>query len=173
MTVAQTHRGETRISEREIGRAGQPAMSANDLLDDDHKRVLQLFNEYENVKADITPADRHLLARMICRELKMHARLEEEIYYPRVRAKSDAEDVIDKATAEHAQAKKLIRAIENASTQGASFDRKVKALEYEVRAHISAERGQLFDIAEIAGCNTAEMARELAARKRELEREIH
>jgi hypothetical protein len=44
--MARTYRGDANLTARELGRAGQPGMSAHDLLDDDHNRVLQLFNDY-------------------------------------------------------------------------------------------------------------------------------
>jgi len=171
--MAQTYRGGTDTREREIGRAGQPGMSANDLLDDDHNRVLQLLNEYENVKSDASPEEKRRLARTVCRELNIHTRIEEEIYYPRVRAKSDAEDLVDVAVTEHAHVRELIKEIEGASTHDKAFDGRMKTLGDEVRHHIHEERSRLFPIAEIADCNTAEMARELAARKQELAEELH
>lgn len=171
--MAQTNRGDTKPLERELGRAGQPGITATDLLDDDHNRVLQMFNQYENTKSDASPEEKRQLARTICRELKIHTRIEEEIWYPQLRSRADVDDRVDEALAEHDRAKELIKEIEAASTHDAEFDYWIKALDDEVRHHIHEERDGLFDVAEIADCNTAEMARALLARKRELESEIH
>lgn len=171
--MAQTYRGDTKPLERELGRAGQPGMSATDLLDDDHNRVLQLLNEYKNTRPNASPEEKRQLARALCRELKIHTRIEEEIWYPQLRSRAGVDDRVDEAFADHGRAKELIKEIEGASTHDAEFDHWIKALDDEVRHHIHEERDGLFDVAEIADCNTAEMARALLARKRELESEIH
>lgn len=167
--MAQTNRGNEHPVAREIGRAGTPGMTANDLLDDDHNRVLQMFNEYSS---DATPEEKHRIAQMICRELKIHARIEEEIYYPRVRSKSGAESMLDKAAGDHERADELIRKLENASTHDRSIDSNIQALADLVRQHIHYERDKLFELAGIADCDTPEMARQLLARKKELEQEM-
>lgn len=172
--MAQTYRGENNPVEREIGRAGmQPGMSANELLDDDHNRVLQMFNEYENAGTNASAEEKRRLARAICRELEIHTRIEEEIYYPLLRSRSNAEDLVDDAFDDHARMKELIKNVEGASTHSEALDRDIKALGDEVRDHIHEERERLFGIAEIADCNTARMARELIARKKELIEERH
>lgn len=168
--MAQINRGDEHPVAREIGRAGIPGMSANDLLDDDHNRVLQMFNEYSS---EATPEEKRRIARMICRELKIHTRIEEEIYYPRVRSKSGAHDMLDKALTDHDHTDELIREIENASTHDETIDRKVRALDDEIRRHIHYERDRLFELAGIADCDTPEMARQLLARKKELEQELN
>ena len=167
--MAQTDRGDTNPLESELGRAGRPGMTATDLLDDDHNRVLQLLNEYENTKADASPARKRELARTICRELEVHTRIEEEIWYPQLRSRAHVDDRIRNALAEHGRTKELIKEIEVASTHDAEFDYWIKALDDEVRHHIHEERDGLFEVAEIADCNTPEMAKALLARKRELE----
>lgn len=170
--MAQTDRGEKHPVAREIGPAGRGGMTANNLLDDDHNRVLQMFNEYRNNR-NASPDEKRRLARMICKELRIHTRIEEEIYYPRLRSRSDAEDLVDEATEDHARMKDLIREVENASTHDDSIDRSVQALDDDVRQHIHEERDRLFEIAQFADCDTPEMARELLARKKELEKELH
>ncbi|HEX6928260.1 MAG TPA: hemerythrin domain-containing protein, partial [Gammaproteobacteria bacterium] len=143
--MAQTYRGDGDIVGRELGRAGQPLMSAHDLLDDDHNRVLQLFNEYANVKSTAGAAEKSRIAREICRELKIHTAIEEEIYYPEVREKADIDDRVTAAENAHEYTKALIQDVEHASTVDAGFDEKVRLLDDAVRLHISEERDDLFD----------------------------
>lgn len=168
--MAQTNRGDEHPVAREIGRAGIPGMTANDLLDDEHNRVLQMFNEY---RSDATPGEKFRIARMICRELKIHARIEEEIWYPRVRSKSGANDMLDKAATDHARVDELIKEIESASTHDEAMDRRMTALGDATREHIHYERDRLFELAGIADCDTPEMARQLLARRKELEQETN
>lgn len=170
--MAQTYRGETHLTSRELGRAGQPSLSAHDLLDDDHNRVLQLFNEYATVRFTASSAEKWKIAREIVRELKIHTAIEEEIYYPYVREKTDIDDRVDLAEAEHEAAKELIAQIETASTQDETFDEKVRELDDAIRLHISDERDAMFDTVESLGLNTPELARRLYARKLELAEEL-
>lgn len=171
--MAQTYRGDENITGRELGPAGMPQMTAHDLLDDDHNRVLQLFNDYENVKSTASTAEKHRIAREICRELKIHATIEEEIYYPRVIEKADIDDRVEAAKEDHDRVAEMIKDIEGASTEDEHFDELIAALDIEVREHISEERNNLFDAAEVMGINTAEIARRLYNRKQELMREVH
>ena len=53
------------------------------------------------------------LVRQICTELKVHAQIEEEIYYPAIRGKVE-EDALDEAYVEHDSAKLLINELEAA-----------------------------------------------------------
>ena len=54
------------------------------LLAADHRKVEDLFASFE--KASGTAA-KEKLVRQICTELKVHAQIEEEIYYPAIRGK--------------------------------------------------------------------------------------
>src|SRR5690606_30349714 len=125
-----------------------------------------------NTRTTASPADKSRIAHAICRELKIHAAIEEEIYYPRVREKADIDDRVSMAEDEHLHMKELIRDIESASTADAGFDAKMKELDDAVRLHISEERDAMFDTAEVMGINTPEMARQLHARRQELQQEF-
>lgn len=171
--MAQTHRGESESPARKVAKVGESGQTANELLDDDHNRVLQMFDEYEKIKSDGSVERKRQLAREICDELKVHTQIEEEIYYPRVRSKSGADSLLDEALVEHQSAKELIRDIEMESTSSHMFDAKLKVLGEYVRHHIREERHELFAEADKADCNTPEMARELAERKQEIKRRLH
>lgn len=171
--MSQTYRGDERITGREIGRAGQQAgMSPNMLLDDDHNRVLQLFDQYDNHRSTASPADKNRVAREILRELKIHTVLEEEIYYPRMREKADIDDRIAAMENDHEAISQLIKDVESASSQDDELDERMIALGKAVRDHISEERDGLFDVAEVMGINTPEIARRLHDRKQELLQEM-
>ena len=171
--MAQIHRGQSESPARKVAKVGESGQTANELLDDDHNRVLQMFDEYEKIKSDGSVNRKRELAREICRELKVHTQIEEEIYYPRVRSKSGADSLLDEALVEHQSAKELIKEIETESTSGHMFDAKIKVLGEYIRHHIREERHELFSVAERANCNTAEIARQLEQRKEELQRQLH
>src|SRR4051812_37361173 len=66
--------------------AGQ---SAIDALKQDHRRVEGLFAEFETATEGQRKQE---LVAMICAELNIHTRLEEEIFYPACREAIDDED---------------------------------------------------------------------------------
>ncbi len=67
------------------------------LLAADHREVEQLFEKFEKANGAST---KEKIVRQICTELKVHAMIEEEIYYPAIRGKVD-EDDLDEAYVEH------------------------------------------------------------------------
>jgi len=83
------------------------AKDAVALLTADHDKVKQLFREYEHCDASHQgmKAD---LAHQICLELTVHTNIEEEIFYPAVRAETGDEQMVDEALQEHAEAKEMI-----------------------------------------------------------------
>src|SRR5664280_2475846 len=67
-------------------KAAVPFENAVDLLDADHKAVKQMFIDYSALCEDPAPAEaRRALAEKICQALTVHAKIEEEIFYPAVR----------------------------------------------------------------------------------------
>ena len=110
------------------------------LLKRDHKLVDELCNEFQQA------ADQQLdpLARRICKLLRIHAQIEEEIFYPAARRAVPDNALIDNAEREHAQAKATIARIESMTSDDATFKTAVAELAQEVRAHVAEEEGTLF-----------------------------
>jgi hemerythrin-like domain-containing protein len=154
-------------------RAGKDAC---DLLDTDHKNVMKMFKEYEELTSSRArgAAQKKIdCARRICMELTVHTQLEEEIFYPAVRAVVKDADMLDEATVEHQSAKELIAQLEEATEADDMFDAKVKVLGEYVNHHIKEERGEIFPKARSARkLDLVAMVGELQARKEELMAEM-
>ena len=137
------------------------------LLAGDHRKVEDLFAQFE--KATGTSA-KEKLVRQICTELKVHAQIEEEIYYPAIRGKVD-EDALDEAYVEHDSAKLLINELEAAEPDEAYYDAKVKVLSELIEHHVKEEekeRDNLFQQTRAADIDLEALGAQLAARKAEL-----
>lgn len=109
------------------------------MLKVDHQVVKALFEEYQQlgVKAYKTKKD---IAERICLVLRIHAMIEEEIFYPEVETGlKDAQEVVE-ALVEHTCAKTLIAEIESISPEDDLFDAKVKVLSEQIEHHV--ERGR-------------------------------
>lgn len=156
--------------------ASRAGKDACDLLDADHKNVMRMFKEYEeltNSRARSAAQKKMDLAREICMQLTMHTQVEEEIFYPAVRAAIKDTDLLDQATVEHQSAKELIAQLEAAGEADDMFDAKVKVLGEYVNLHIKEERGEIFPKARAARkLDLVAMRAELGARKEELVAEM-
>jgi hemerythrin superfamily protein len=120
---------------------------ACNLLDADHKKVAKLFKDYDALgdsksKSNVTKKSE--LAMQICRELTVHATLEEEIFYPAVRAAVKDDDMMNEAEIEHSTAKNLIAQIEASDASDDRFDAKVTVLHEYIEHHVKEEREEMF-----------------------------
>ena len=145
---------------------------ACDLLDADHKAVKKLFNAYEELagsRARSAAGKKLDLARQICRELTVHAQIEEEIFYPALRAALKDTAVVAEAEVEHQGAKDLIAQIEAADETDEMFDAKVKVLGENIDHHVKDERTDMFPKARAARkLDLIALRDALQARKEEL-----
>ena len=143
---------------------------ALELLEEDHRKVEELFDEYDEMEGD--NKRRGELADEICRELTVHAQIEEEIFYPRARAATKDDELIDEAIVEHGSVKHLIEEIEEMEPGEDLFDARIRVLEEMVKRHIQEEEEELFPELTSAGMDVEAVGQELARRKQELMAEI-
>ncbi len=106
------------------------------LLTEDHRRVEQLFQQFDQ-SGD--PA----VALEICFQLTVHATVEEEMLYGLYSAKVDNAGAAE-AREEHQQAKDLILALEGMDPDGDEFKATMTQLKEAVQHHVSEEEGVMF-----------------------------
>jgi hypothetical protein len=138
--------------------------SATTQLQADHAHVLTAFQQFE----PDTPADtKQVLANMVCRALDIHARLEEEIFYPAVRAIDSA--IVDKNAAEHDEMRRFMIALRALDPASPYFDRTFLDLRRTVMHHVADEETLLFPEAErLLGESLHELGAAMARRRLEL-----
>ena len=140
--------------------------NAFELLEQDHREVEEWFDEYDEVKADDKKRE---LAEKICMALKVHAQIEEEIFYPQAREVTSDNDLIDEAVVEHATVKNnLIGEIEAMEVGEELYDAKLRVLGEMVKHHIREEEEELFPELEAAQMDLDAVGKEIAERKEEL-----
>lgn len=143
-----------------------------DLLDADHRAVKKMFKEYETLtesRSRTAARQRLELARTICRELTVHAQVEEEIFYPALRQAIKETDLLAEAEVEHGTAKDLIAQIEAAEEVSEAFDAQVKVLGEYIDHHVKEERNEIFPKARAARkLDLVAMRDQVEARKAEL-----
>ncbi len=150
---------------RAAARKAGPPGDAIALLKADHAEVKGWFEDYEDLEDDAAKA---ALSAKICKALKVHAKIEEEIFYPAARAATGDKPLLDEAMVEHAAAKDLIAQIEAMKVGDDLYDAKVKVLGEQIVHHVKEEEGELFPESRHAKMDLAALGARLAARKKEL-----
>jgi hemerythrin superfamily protein len=150
-----------------------PFEDAIDLLDADHKLVKQQFIDYQAMCEDGAPAEmKQELAEKICAELTVHAQIEEEVFYPKVREAIRDDKLMDEALLEHAQAKDEIAQIQGMSADDDGYDEKVQELGKAITHHVMEEREQIFLKARYSKVDLRGMVPQLYERRQQLKAEV-
>lgn len=135
------------------------------MLKADHKLVSGLFDEFEKTRSD---ARKTSIVAKICKELKVHAQIEEEIFYPAVKAALKDKELVPEATVEHASVKDLIAAVEGKAPYGEMYDATVKVMAEFVKHHVKEEEKEMFPKARKSKLDMQALGTRMAARKEEL-----
>jgi hemerythrin superfamily protein len=142
-------------------------VDAIDMLKQDHDKVERSLKEFERMdRHDVEACQR--LIQAVCEELKLHGTLEEEVFYPAVRAAIDDEDLMNEAAVEHETARMLIDQLENMGVDDPNYFATFTVLGEYVRHHVKEEQGEMFPAAKKARIDLAALGARLRARKEEL-----
>ena len=145
--------------------ANSKPQEATALLRADHKRVSDLFEQYEKSRSVTKKMD---LVSTICTELGVHTRIEEEIFYPAVKAALKDKELVPEATVEHASVKDLIAQVKGVTPDGEMFDAKIKVMAEFVKHHVKEEQNEMFPKAKKTKLDMLSLGAQMAARKAEL-----
>ena len=151
--------------------AGTDAGSdAIELLQRDHERVRLLFGELDSLRGIEDEDERKAeLVDDICYELTVHSMLEEEIFYPALRAALGDDDMLDEAELDHAGVRELITQLEVMYPGDEHFEATVAVLAEEVEHHVAQEEAEMFEAARAVRLDLAALAHRLATRRAELD----
>jgi len=147
--------------------ASRSRRDAISLLKADHRQVEGWFSSFEKTRSETRKQE---LASRICGALKVHTRIEEEIFYPAFLEMAQDEDIHHEAVVEHDGAKKLIAEIEAATPADEYFDAKVTVLSEMIKHHVKEEEqpGGMFAKAKKSDMDLAELGKRMATRKKQL-----
>ena len=115
------------------------------LLKNDHKAVEKLFKQYEKA-GDQAYATKRKIVDDIIRELSIHAEIEEQIFYPAIRAAEipEAQDMVLESLEEHGVAKWLLHELDGMDPEAERFDAKVTVMMEMIRHHVEEEESDMF-----------------------------
>lgn len=143
------------------------APDAVDLLKRDHAQVKKAFKQFEKAKYKDPNALREFVAT-ICNDLTIHTRLEEEIFYPAVRAKIKDDDLMNEALIEHTSAKTLIADIQKLGGDDPMFKPSVTVLAEYVQHHVREEERDMLPKVKRLKLDLAGLAEQMLALRDQL-----
>jgi len=141
------------------------AKDAIALLKADHEAVSGLFADYEETNSS---QKKKALVAEICTELSVHTQIEEEIFYPAIKAALKDKLLVPEATIEHGSIKDLIAQLEGIEPDGAIYDAKVKVLSEYVEHHVKEEHSEMFPKVKASSLDLVELGARMSARRADL-----
>ena len=147
-------------------------MNAIEMLLQDHERVRSLAREW-GATGDRETEKRDVAAQLLM-ELEIHSKLEEEIFYPAVKAKGGkvVEDV-DEGYQEHAQIDQMVAELKKMDSTTELFSERLQALMGAVEYHVAEEEGEMLPEAQkVLGGENDTLAHQMTQRKQEMLKEL-
>jgi hemerythrin superfamily protein len=142
------------------------------ILTADHQEVSKIFDRFEKIKDKDDAEEKQSLVKRACDELTIHAKVEEEIFYPAIREALEDGELIDEAEVEHASVKHLIAELESMQPDDKLYDAKFTVLGEYVKHHVKEEREEIFPKARKAKMDLERLGQEIAERKEQMKAEL-
>ena len=145
-------------------------MDAIDMLKADHKKVKELFRQYE-AAGDRAYQKKKSIAEEVFTEFMVHSKLEEELFYPAVKAETDkqGQELVAESIEEHHVVATLIEELKALDPKDERYDAKFTVLMENVEHHIEEEEDELFPEAEdVLGDAIEDLGAQMKERKDQL-----
>ena len=118
-------------------------MDAFELLKKDHEKVSGIFEKLETT-TERGVKTREELFTQLKTELNVHAKIEEQIFYPALRDARETHELTLEAFEEHAVVKQLLAELEKLSKDDETWGPKLTVLKENVEHHVEEEEGEMF-----------------------------
>jgi hemerythrin-like domain-containing protein len=118
-------------------------MDAITLLTTDHKKVKRLLGELESTTERGVKTRTELFAT-IKGELTVHEIIEEEIFYPELKAHPKAKDIVLEGFEEHHVVDEIMAELEETPVEDETWGAKAKVMKENIEHHIEEEEGEMF-----------------------------
>ena len=158
-----------------MAKAQRESGDAIEMLMEDHKRVQKLFKDFEKIEREDEEGLRDL-ADVAIAELQVHSMLEEELFYPAVRAQIDddeGEDLLNEAEVEHEAVDELIAKLQELDAGDAMFRAYFTVLAEYVKHHVKEEEKELFArVRKLTDLDLEQLGRDMTVRREEMRSEM-
>src|SRR6478735_12442975 len=148
-------------------------MDAIALLKADHDKVKKLLNELETT-TERGVKTRAELFSTIKGELTVHEIIEEEIFYPELKAHPKAKDIVLEGYEEHHVVDEIMAELEDTPVDDETWGAKAKVMKENIEHHIEEEEGEMFKAARqvFDSAELEDLGRRMAQRKQEAQKEL-
>ncbi|CAN5522555.1 hemerythrin domain-containing protein [soil metagenome] len=121
-------------------------MDAIALLKADHDKVKKMLADGEETteRAEVTRTE---LFEKIKAEMLIHERIEEEIFYPALKAHPKAKDIVLEGYEEHHVVDEIMGELEALPVTDETWGAKFKVMKENIEHHIEEEEGEMFKTA--------------------------
>jgi iron-sulfur cluster repair protein YtfE (RIC family) len=143
--------------------------SVIELLKQDHEYVKAAYRRFEKMDHEDLAAVEGVVSE-VCTALEVHARVEEEIFYPAVRKAIDDDDLMEEAEIEHESAKTLIRRLKRMKLSAAAYVPTFTVLCEYVMHHVKEEESEMFPKVQRRKLNLQALGKKVMERKIRLSR---
>ena len=149
-------------------------MDALRLLTDDHDKMRKLLTELESTTERGIKTRTELFAT-IKGELTLHEVIEEEIFYPELKAHPKAKDIVLEAYEEHHVVDLLMGELETLDVADETWGAKAIVMKENIEHHIEEEEGEMFAKARqvFDRDELNDLGERMAARKTSAQRELN
>jgi hemerythrin-like domain-containing protein len=121
-------------------------MEIYSVLKQDHRKVQDIINALcETTEKALQKRER--LFTELKRELDIHSRLEEELFYPTLKEKEKTKKITYEAYQEHLLVENLLNEMDKLSHDAPEWTAKLSVLKENLNHHIKEEENELFPLA--------------------------
>lgn len=138
------------------------------LIKEDHKKARDLFKQFEKAEDESTMQS---VGQEILHELELHSTLEEEIFYPAVEERMEAEELemMEEAEEEHAIVDNLVAELKTMAPGDEHYKAKFTVLMENVEHHMQEEEKEMLPEAKkVLGDDLEQVTEQWVQRKEEL-----
>ena len=139
---------------------------AINILKSDHEKVKGLFKKFEDAKS---LSEKKKIVAQAVMELKIHAEIEEKIFYAAVRG-DISKDIMNEADEEHHVAKLLIAELDQMTGSEDHWEAKFTVLSENIRHHIKEEESDMLPKARHTDIDMNILGRKLLSMKQMLKK---
>jgi len=145
--------------------------NAIELIKADHKKVEQLYQRYQGANGQTQ--QKQSIIQEICHELAIHAKLEEEIFYPAVERKLGKEGarLVKEALTEHDEMKRAMSHLQTSRFNGPECEQVFQEMMQGVQHHVKEEETEMLPQAQQQlGAEVDRLGTQMQERKPELQK---
>ena len=148
-------------------------MNALTLLKDDHDEVKKLLNKADET-TERAVKTRAALLREIAVKLTAHEKIEEDIFYPALKAHPKANDIVMEGYQEHHVVDLIMGELKDLDENDETWGAKFSVMKENIEHHIEEEEGEMFKAARqvFDSAELEDLGRRMAQRKQEAQKEL-